>query len=144
MLLYGAVMARHDPKIDRLASVPVFSGCSTKELEHIASFADEVTIEEGSVVITQGERLHHAYVIEQGTAAVTINAESAGTVGPGEVLGEISMFDPAPAAATVTATSQMNVLVLAFGAMEEAIRNNPDLAIALLRTMASRFRRFPA
>lgn len=135
-------MAQKDAKIDRLAKVPVFAGCGRKELQAIASISDEVVIDSGDTVITQGEHLHYAYVIEEGSGAVDIDGNSAGEVSAGEILGEISMFDPAPAAATVTATTSMRLLVIRQDEFEETIRHHPDLAISLLKTMAKRFRDF--
>ena len=137
-------MAKSDAKVERLAKVPVFSGCGRKDLEAIAGVADEVTIDAGETVITQGEHLHHAYVVEEGSASVEINGEQAGDVSEGEILGEISMFDPAPAAATVTATSAMRLLVIRHDEFEETIRHHPELAISMLKTMAKRFRGLPA
>ena len=132
-------MARTDRKIERLSQVAAFAGCGPKELQAIASMADELDLREGETVITQGERLRHAYVIEEGTAKVEIDGRARHEVGPGDVLGELSMFDPAPAAATVTTTSDCRLLVIGFAPFEQAVRSSPDLAVALLRTMAQRF-----
>jgi len=132
-------MAKSDPKIDRLANVPVFSGCDRKELAVIASIVDEVSVDSGTAIIKQGEHLSFAYVVESGSGRVEIGGEQVGEVHVGEVLGEISMFDPAPAAATIVADTSMSLLVIRHGAFSEIIRSNPDLAISLLRTMAKRF-----
>lgn len=132
-------MAKNDPKIDRLSKVPAFAGCARKELEAIASIADEVTVDSGTTVIEQGARLNFAYVVEEGSGAAEIDGEQVGDVEAGEILGEISMFDPAPAAATIVATTSMRLLVIRHGAFEGTIRANPDLAISLLKTMARRF-----
>ena len=80
-------------------------------------------------LVQRSEELHvrHAHVGHQGD------------IGAGEVIGEIAMFDPAPASATVTTTEPTEVLVLAHRRFESVVRNNPDLAVALLRTLARRF-----
>ena len=132
-------VARTDQKIERLSQVAAFAGCGPKELQAIASISDELTLRAGETIITQGERLRHAYVVEDGTAKVEIDGRARDEVGPGDVLGELSMFDPAPAAATVTATSECRLLVIGFAPFEQAVRSSPDLAVALLRTMAQRF-----
>lgn len=132
-------MAKSDPKIDRLANVPVFSGCDRKELAVIASIVDEVSVDSGTTIIKQGENLSFAYVVENGSGRVEIDGEQVGDVHVGEVLGEISMFDPAPAAATIVADTPMSLLVIRHGAFSDIVRSNPDLAVSLLRTMAKRF-----
>lgn len=126
-------------KIERIALVPVFAGCDTKALKAVAGIADEVVIDAGATLISQGAQLRHVYVVESGLGTVSIDGQAVGTVEPGEVLGELSMFDRAPAAATIVAMTEMRVFVIPFGLFEDTVRANPDLAVAMMKTMAARF-----
>jgi CRP-like cAMP-binding protein len=131
-------MAKNE-KTARIATMPMFAGCDTKALKAMAVIADEVVVDAGATLITQGAQLRHVYVVESGIATVAIDGQAAGTVEPGQVLGELSMFDRAPAAATIVAMTEMRVFVIPFVQFEETVRANPDLAVAMMKTMAARF-----
>lgn len=131
-------MAKNE-KIERIAVIPVFAACDNKSLQAVAGIADEAVAEAGTILIAQGSQLRHVYVVESGLATVSIDGEAVGTVEPGEVLGELSMFDRAPAAATIVAMTDMAVLVIPFAQFEATVRSNPDLAMAMMKTMAARF-----
>ena len=128
-----------DPKIERISQMPLFSGCSKSMLRDVARAADEVHLDEGEVLVQEGERLRHAYVLVSGSAAARVDGETVGTVAEGEVIGELAMFDPAPATATVVATGPTELLAMEQGAFEQIVRADPDLAVHLLRTLARRF-----
>jgi CRP-like cAMP-binding protein len=127
-----------DPKTARLAEVPLFAGCDQKHLEEISHIADEAHLEAGRNIVTQGVRHHHAYVVTKGTGTFVIDGQEVGTFGKGELIGEISVFDPAPAAATATTTGPTDVMIIEHARFIETVRDNPDLAVTLLRNMARR------
>lgn len=131
-----------DVKLERLRQLPVFARCSDEALRDVGAIADELRLESGHEIVRQHEPLRHAYFLLTGAADVVIDGEHVGTVDAGEVVGEVAMFDPAPAAATVTTTEPTDVVVLEHRRFERLVRSNPDLAIALLRTLARRFHRF--
>ncbi len=132
----------HDQKIERIRSIPVFAHCGDAVLRDIAAIADEVTVEAGRTIVEQGSTLRHAYFVAAGAADVTIDGEQVGAVTPGEVIGEIAMFDPAPASATVTTTVRTEVLVIPHRRLDALVRGDGDLAVSLLRTLARRFHEF--
>ena len=63
-----AAMAR-EAYLDHLASVPLFSACSKKELQKIAKASDELTIHAGKVLVDQGDTGRESFVIVEGRAA---------------------------------------------------------------------------
>src|SRR5919106_566109 len=65
-----ADMAR-EQYLDHLASVPLFSGCTTKELRDIAKATVELTLDEGKEFVTQGDVGREAFVIVEGHADVS-------------------------------------------------------------------------
>jgi CRP/FNR family transcriptional regulator, cyclic AMP receptor protein len=96
----------------RLASIPLFSGLTDRELAAIAAAASEVEANEGQVLATEGDFGHAMYVIETGTADVQVNGVTQATLGPGEVFGEIAAIASGRRTASVVATSPMRLITL--------------------------------
>jgi CRP-like cAMP-binding protein len=101
-----------DQFLKHLATVPLFSHCSKRDLVEIARFVDEIDIDEGRELITEGDVGHEAFIIVEGTATVTRGGEEIVAIGPGYVFGEMALIDRAPRNATVTATSPMKLIVV--------------------------------
>jgi voltage-gated potassium channel len=96
----------------RLKDVPFFSTLKKKELDLIATQADEVDVQAGKVLATQGEFGDQFFVIEQGSAEVTRDGDRIGELGPGDFFGEMALLDEDRRIATVTATSPMTLVVM--------------------------------
>jgi CRP-like cAMP-binding protein len=64
-----------------------------------------------------------------------------GTVGPGNVLGEMSLLDDLPRSANVTAVSEVTALLLPVWEFRTTLRNHPDIALRLLSTLSRRLRK---
>ena len=104
-------MAREE-YLNHLASVPLFSGCTTKELRDIAKATVELTLEQGKEFVTQGDVGREAFVIVEGTAEVSRGGQTIAELGPGDCVGELALLDHGPRTATVTAATPLTVLVL--------------------------------
>jgi CRP-like cAMP-binding protein len=94
-----------DSKTDHLSKVPLFSNLSKRELQFIASKADEVDVKAGQKLTTQGRPADTFYVLLDGEANVDIDGQKRRTLKEGDFFGEISMMDRGPATATVTTTT---------------------------------------
>lgn len=130
-------MAR-DAKLELLAQVPLFSGCSAKELQHISGLVDQAEIASGDTLIAAGGTGREAFVVMKGEASVTLDGDVVGTAGPGTVLGEMSLLDSTlRRSATVTATSPMEVLVIGPREFDALITEHP----AVLRGIAAELAR---
>ena len=127
-----------DPKIDRLHAAPLFSGCDKKELERLASAIDTLDVEAGKTLIRQGAVHHEAFVIENGEADVTIDGEHVATIPPGEMIGEIGMLTRLPASATVTAKTDMTVLMIPHQRFDSVADDTPGLGLAIAKELAQR------
>jgi len=96
----------------------------------------------GNVIIEESVMQTEVFVVISGELEVRAKQDD-GTetllarVGPGETLGEISLFDPGPAAATVTATEFSQLWRIADSDLIQFMEDNPGAGNVLLRTLAS-------
>src|SRR5215510_2697124 len=99
-----AAMAR-EQYLNHLASVPLFSGCTTKELRDIARATVELTLDAGKEFVTQGDVGREAFVIVEGQADVTRACQVIARLGPGDCVAEMALLDHGPRTASVTAAT---------------------------------------
>lgn len=133
-------MAGSSAYLQHLGSVPLFSSCTTRDLQKIAKASDEIAIDEGKVLVEQDAVGHEFFVIVEGTAQVSRNGHDVATMGPGDYFGELALFDGGPRTATVTATSAMKVLVLGQREFAGLLDEVPGLTHKVLATLAARIR----
>ena len=88
----------------------------------------------------QGDQGHECFVIEEGTARATIRGRKATTMGPGECFGEMALLHAAPRSATVTATSDMQLLVLNSREFSTLLEDVPSVARKVLAVVCERLR----
>jgi CRP-like cAMP-binding protein len=79
-------------------------------------------------------------VVLRGTAEVTIGGKKVRELVPGDFFGEMAFLSGAPRTATVTARSDMRVMILGPQQLEVILEEEPKLARAMLETMAHRVR----
>lgn len=127
-----------DDKIGTLGRIGLFEGLSKKELGFLAQQTTEVTVAEGTKLVTQGDLGREAMVLVEGSAVVRRNNRKIAELGPGDVLGEMSLINHAPRNATVTATSSVTVLVMEAREFSSVVSANEGVALKLLRTVAAR------
>lgn len=125
---------------DQLSGVPLFSACSRRDLHRLAGAADEVRVEAGTELTREGSIGREAFVIVEGTAAVLKDGQEEAVLGPGDHFGELALLDGGPRTATVTATSDMVLLVLSKPAFNAVLDEIPTLAHKLLVSLAHRLR----
>ena len=133
-------MARRDSYQAHLASVPLFAGCSARELAKIAKAGDEVRIAAGQVLTQQGDAGREAFVIVEGTATVKRGGRKVATLGPGDSVGELALLDHGPRTATVVADEDMVVFVLGAREFAAVLTEVPTLARKVMAVLAERIR----
>jgi CRP/FNR family transcriptional regulator len=132
---------------DALAHVELFAGLEKKDLQLLAGACRERNYSAGSKLIKQGDTGVGLYVITDGTVHITREIDpdkpelDLGTVGPGNVLGEMSLLDDLPRSANVTAVSEVTALLLPVWEFRTTLRNHPDIALRLLATLSRRLRK---
>ena len=118
-----------DHKVDRIRAVPMFASASASTLELLAQSTDEVTVQPGKVLVTEGHLSHDAYVIESGTAEVLVDGEVVAEIPAGELIGELAFLDPGPSTATVRAQTRMDVLVIPHNRLDAIVAASPEIAV---------------
>ena len=133
-------LRRREEKVAWLRRVPLFADLSTAQLEGVAPFVDEVETEAGHVLIEQGGFGQELLIIVDGSAEVTRDGHHLRDLGPGEVVGEISLLDGGPRTATVTTREPTTVLSISKRAFDTVLDRVPGLPHELLRALAVRLR----
>ena len=96
----------------RLKSIPLFEEMGDEELGQIAPFAQEVTVDEGKVLVREGDYSYEFMVIEEGTAEVTRGGEHVADLSEGDFFGEMGLLEKTLRNATVTAKTPMQLITL--------------------------------
>ncbi|HEY4915470.1 MAG TPA: cyclic nucleotide-binding domain-containing protein [Solirubrobacteraceae bacterium] len=97
---------------DRLKTIPLFSSLSDKALDTVSVFSSETSVSTGKRLVHEGDYSYDLIVIETGTADVIKGGEVIGSLGPGDVFGEMGMLSGARRTADVIATSPMRLITL--------------------------------
>ncbi len=129
-----------DAKIKALSQVPLFEGCSQRELSFIASRTDEVPVGAGRVLTRQGRPGNSFYVILDGEADVEVDGRPRGTLMKGDFFGEISMLDRGMATATVTTTRPSRLMVMSHSQFRDAVKASESILVKVLAVMGRRLR----
>ena len=122
----------------RIAAVPLFADLEQPQLEAIAAAATPVDAEEGQAIATEGDFGHALYVIESGTAAVSVGDEQRRELGPGDVFGEIAVVASGRRTASIVATSPLRLIALFKRDVWALDRGAPTAAARLRGLIASR------
>jgi CRP-like cAMP-binding protein len=127
--------------VDHLSRVPLFSSCSTGELQKITRLVTTLpTFPPGKVLAREGMPGREFVVIVEGKADVTVSGKWIATLGPGDFLGEIALLDGGPRTATVTCVTDVVAQVIAQREFHQMLEIAPTLARKVLAGLASRLR----
>jgi hypothetical protein len=121
---------------EALRRTPLLAEVPAEALRQLARAAEEVEIDAGGIVVRQRERGESAYVVLLGRLDVLRDGRMTGSVGPGEVFGELALVDGAPRTATVRAQGPSRLLCLPRAAFVDALAASPEMGMALLRSLA--------
>jgi CRP-like cAMP-binding protein len=129
-----------DAKLELLGNVRLFSTCNKRELARIASLVDEVEAAKGKVLVRQGDTGEECFVIAEGQAKATMRGRGSAALGPGSFFGEMALLDQGPRSATVTAETDMHLLVLGSRQFSALINEVPTVAVRIMQGLAERLR----
>jgi CRP-like cAMP-binding protein len=132
-------MARPDPFVETLATVPLFSACSKKELALVGKGAQRLSVDAGKLIVTEGAAGAEFFVILSGTARVERSGRQVATLSAGAFFGDLALLDRAPRNASVIAETHMELAKVGQRAFDELLEV-PGFSKKLLAGLARRLR----
>jgi len=120
----------------RFKAIPLFGDLPGAELEKLAAVARESEVEAGDSLAVEGDFGHCLFAIESGTADVVAGTETIGSVGPGDVVGEIAVLASGRRTASLVATSPMRVITVFKRDVWALERDAPEVARRLRELVA--------
>ncbi len=133
-------LKRQSDKIEHLAEVPLFQGLRKKDLIAITRVADEIAVDAGVTLVSQDDRGDAAYVIVSGTAVVRRNGRKITELGPGDVVGELSLIDGGHRTATVVMSEPGSVLEIPRRDFSGLLDGSQTMTRRILEQVAGRLR----
>ena len=127
-----------DKKVESLKRTPLFADLSRKELIQLARLADDAEVPEGRVLCKEGDRGQEFFVLVEGKVDVATKGRRLATLGGGDFVGEISLLEPTPRTATVTAKTPLRLFVLTPKDFRRMLDENPSVERKVLRALARR------
>ena len=131
-------MLRKNAKVELLKRVPLFAGCSKRELDEIAAIADEFSLGADRQLTKEGTTGQEFLVIVEGAADVVRKGRKVATLRSGDFLGEIALITGAPRTATVTTRKPARMLVITARDFKSLLRRVPSIQFKVLEALASR------
>lgn len=133
------------PTAELLARVPVFASLSPDDLALVAEVSHPRRFGASEVVFRDGDESNTCYVVRSGHArAVREHADgrqiALATFGPGDIFGELAMFDDERRSATVETVEAVEALAILGPDMRRLMLRRPQLAVALASSLARRLR----
>jgi CRP/FNR family transcriptional regulator, cyclic AMP receptor protein len=127
-----------DGKIELIRKVPLFSKLKKKGLEDVAHIADELDLPQGKVMAEEGDRGREFFVLLDGEADVTKGDRSINRLHKGDFFGEIALVTHMPRTASVTATSDVRVLVITERDFAALLKRSPEVSRGVAEALAER------
>ena len=131
---------------DVLRQSPLFSGVDDDSAAVLEDSMAASSLNRGDVLFNEGDSGNQLYVVIEGK--IKLGRTSAdgrenllAILGPGQMFGELSFFDPGPRSATATAVTDVALKSLGHDALSPVLKSHPDVALALLHQLAGRLRR---
>jgi len=114
----------------------IFSVLSDSDVEWLASSGERMSLDAGAVLIPVGTRIEHLYFVLDGRLVVKTRAgDVIAPLESGEILGEMSLVDPAPTAVSVEVVSNATVLRLSDEMVREKLASDLGFASRFYRAL---------
>jgi CRP/FNR family cyclic AMP-dependent transcriptional regulator len=131
-------------KVDILERLPIFETCSQRELSELASITVESDRSAGQYLTYEGRDGGLMFVIVEGSAEVVTGDRSIGTLGPGDVVGELSLIDGKVRSASVRALTDVRLLEINSDDFNTMVSDHPKFVRNLLRALSLKLREMDA
>jgi CRP-like cAMP-binding protein len=116
----------------RLATLPAFATCSTRDLEDLARHVHHSSVPSRWPLIHEDTPADACYIILDGSASVAMSGRVIATLGAGDIVGEMALANGRLRNATVTSTTPLDLLNIDAGAFDALVTRRPKLREALL------------
>jgi hypothetical protein len=138
----ASAMAPASPQVsgEDLVRVPLFSDLLGADRDAIARLFTQRVFQSGETVIKEGAEAAAFYLIESGTATITVGGAFRRTLGAGDHFGEIALIDGRARSATVTADGELVCQGITLWDFQPLVQRNPTMAWTLLQTLAGMLR----
>ena len=124
-----------------LAGIGLFSGVKKKDLQYVAAQFKRQWFKRGETIVREGDPGGRLFVITDGEARVVgPSGRTLKRLGKGGLIGELSVFDPAPRSVTVEAISDVSTLTLASSVFLALLEDQPAIARAVMMVVVRRLR----
>jgi CRP/FNR family transcriptional regulator, cyclic AMP receptor protein len=138
-------MATVEESIALLGQVPVFQTLAPDELQHVAEVAVPRSFAAHQVVFREGDAGDTCYVVRSGHARAVREHPDGRTIalahfGPGDIFGELAMFDDERRSATIETLDPVEAIAVAGSDMRRLLREHPDLASKVVIALGRRLR----
>jgi CRP/FNR family transcriptional regulator, cyclic AMP receptor protein len=131
---------------EMLRRAPLFEALDEDETKALRAGVTDVGLARGERLFDEGDDGDRLYVVLEGKIKLT-RASADGRenlislVGPGEMFGELSLFDPRPRTMSASAVTDVRLAALAHDDLRSWLTGHPDVAMHLLKALARRLRR---
>jgi CRP-like cAMP-binding protein len=130
--------APSDPKIPQLAALPVFAGLPPRELARLAPLLDEVAVPAGRELIRRGAVGREFLFLVSGHVRVHRDGDTLALLGPGDLVGEVSLLRRERRNASVTTVTPVRALVGSAQVAEAVLHATPEVAATVSGWVAGR------
>lgn len=130
----------HDRRTELLARAPLLAGVDPEGIAMIAKRVVEVDFPKDAVIARQGDVGTGFFLVASGSVRVVRNGETIARLGPGDFFGELSVLDGRPRVAQVIADEPTVCLALASWDFEAVVKEQPAVALGVMRGLAGRLR----
>jgi len=138
-------VATVEESVTLLGQVPVFETLAPEDLQHVAEVAVPRSFAPHQVIFREGDSSDTCYVVRSGHARAMrehVDGRSLALAhfGPGDIFGELAMFDDESRSATVETLDAVDAIALAGSDMRRLLRQHPDIAVKLVISLGRRLR----
>jgi len=129
-----------------IRKAPIFSGLDASAADTLRASMNLVKLRKGQSLFKEGDNGDHLFVVSSGkvklgTKSIDGRENLLMILGPGDMFGELSLFDSGPRTATATAVTDSKLLALGQDKVIPWVKEHPEVSLQLLARLASRLRR---
>lgn len=131
---------------DVIKKAPLFSALDEDAAAALRRSMSEISLGRAQVLFREGETGDRLYVVADGKMKLGRSSSDGrenllSVLGPGEMFGELSLFDPGPRTSTATAVTDSRLYALSNENLKPWLNGRPEVALSLLRQLSRRLRR---